>query len=254
MENNISGRRPLLQTTQTVYLQTDLHTHTVASGHGTTDRITDLAREAALRRMSVLGISDHGPATAGSASLSYFRSLFLCERSRFGVSLRFGVEANILDADGTLDVPDEILETLDYCIVSMHRPIYTSGSAAQNTEAYLRAMRHPNVRLIGHCDDPRFPVDYEELIRGALSGNVVPELNNVSLLPDSYRPGCRPNAIRLLDTCAALSCPVMLASDSHGRFHVGEAAEALKLVKEMHFPAHLLQNLPSYPNSSSSLL
>lgn len=244
MKNNTPGRHPLTQTTQTVYLQTDLHTHTVASGHGTTDRVTDLAREAAFRHMDILGISDHGPATAGSASLSYFRSLFLCERSRFGVELRFGIEANILDADGTLDVPDEILETLDYCIISMHRPIYTSGSAAQNTRAYLRAMRHPRVQLIGHCDDPRFPVDYAELIRGALSCNVIPELNNVSLLPDSYRSGCRPNTIRLLDTCAALSCPVMLASDSHGCAHVGEVSEALRLVKEMHFPAHLLPNFP----------
>ncbi len=254
MKNNTTGNFPLPQTAQTIYLPADLHTHTVASGHGTTDRITDLAKEASLRRMSVLGISDHGPATMGSAGLSYFRGLVLCERVRFGVELRFGVEANILDADGALDVPDEVLEALDYCIVSMHCPIYTPGSAAQNTRAYLRAMRHPKVRFIGHCDDPRFPVTYTELIKGAVSCNVMPELNNVSLLPESYRPGCRPNAIRLLDTCVAFSCPVILASDSHGRAHVGEAAEALKLIKELHFPVQLLSNPPSYPNSSSSLL
>lgn len=224
------------------YRKTDLHTHTCASGHGTGDRITDLAKEAARRRIEVLGISDHGPASMGSAGLSYFRGLFLCERKRFGVTLRYGAEANILDAEGNLDIPDDILRTLDYCIISMHRPIYTPGSAAENTRAYIRAMRHPNVKIIGHCDDSRFPVNYRELAEAALSAGVMPELNNVSLLPDSYRKDCRVNAIRLLEACADLSCPIILSSDSHGREHVGEVSEALKLVKEVSFPEKLLYN------------
>lgn len=224
------------------YRKTDLHTHTIASGHGTTDSVTDLAREASRRRMALLGISDHGPATMGSAGLSYFRSLFLCERERFGVRLLYGAEANILDADGSLDIPDDILKTLDYCIVSMHRPIYVSGSAAENTRAYIRAMHHPNVRIIGHCDDSRFPVDYRELAEAALSCGVVPELNNVSLLPDSYRKNCRANAAKLLQTCEALSCPIILSGDSHGRAHIGEVAEALKLVQEVRFPMELILN------------
>lgn len=226
------------------YQKTDLHTHTCASGHGTLDRITDLAKEASKRQMELLGISDHGPASMGSAGLSYFRSLFLCERSRFGVSLLYGAEVNILDADGRLDIPDEILKTLDYCIVSMHRPVYASGSAAENTRAYLRAMRHPRVKIIGHCDDSRFPVDYEELVRGALSFGVMPELNNVSLLPDSYRLDCRANSIRLLKACETLSCPIVLSSDSHGREHIGDVSAALALVAETEFPRQLIVSKP----------
>lgn len=222
------------------YNKTDLHTHTCASGHGTKDRITDLAKEAARRQMEVLGISDHGPASPGSAGLSYFRGLSLGEPVRFGVTVRYGAEANILDTDGRLDIPDEILQTLDYCIISMHRPVYTSGSAAENTKAYLRAMRHPKVKIIGHCDDSRFPVDYRELLKGALSCGVVPELNNVSLLPDSYRRDCRENSIRMLRTCETLSCPVVLSSDSHGREHIGEVNAALALTEETGFPEQLI--------------
>lgn len=222
------------------YNKTDLHTHTCASGHGTGDRILDLAKEAARRQMEVLGISDHGPASPGSAGLSYFRGLSLGEPVRFGVTVRYGAEANILDIDGRLDIPDEILQTLDYCIISMHRPVYTSGSAAENTKAYLRAMRHPKVKIIGHCDDSRFPVDYRELLEGALSCGVVPELNNVSLLPDSYRRDCRENSIRMLRTCEALSCPVVLSSDSHGREHIGEVNAALALTEETDFPEQLI--------------
>lgn len=230
---------------ETTYIKADLHTHTCASGHGTSDRITDMAKEAAKRHMELLGISDHGPASIGSADLSYFRSLILCERTRFGVSLRYGAEANILGTEGTLDIPDDILKTLDFCIISMHRPIYASGSAAENTRAYIHAMRHPKVRFIGHCDDPRFPVDYRELVQAALSAGVMPELNNVSLLPDSYRRDCRANAARLLDTCAALSCPIILSSDSHGHGHIGDVAEAVRLVKEVGFPEALIKNRSS---------
>lgn len=222
------------------YQKMDLHTHTRASGHGTNDTITDLAREASRRGMEVLGISDHGPASPGSAGLNYFRSLFLCERGRFGITLRYGAEANILDEDGNLDIPDDILQALDYCIISMHRPIYTSGSAAGNTKAYIRAMRHPNVRIIGHCDDSRFPVDYKELVPAALSFGVVPELNNVSLLPGGYRMDCRTNAASLLHICRELSCPVLPSSDSHGREHVGDTEKALEFLAETGFPGHLV--------------
>ena len=223
-----------------VYAKIDLHTHSCASGHGTSDKITDLAKEAARRHMETLGISDHGPATSGSAGLSYFRSLFLCERKRFGIKLLYGAEANILDSDGHLDIPDDILSELDYCIISTHRPIYTSGSAAENTRAYIRAMRHPGVKIIGHCDDSRFPVDYNELLQAAQSMGVMPELNNVSLLPDSYRKDCRANATTMLRTCEALSCPVILSSDSHGREHVGDVTEAMKLLRELDFPKQLV--------------
>jgi len=218
----------------------DLHTHTCASGHGTNDRIIDLAKEAANRRMETLGISDHGPASPGSAGVSYFRSLFLCERQRFGIHLCYGAEANILDTDGNLDIPDDVLRTLDYCIISMHRPIYTSGSSAENTRAYLRAMQHPKVKIIGHCDDARFPVDYRELVKTAHSRGAVPELNNVSLLPDSYRRDCRTNAIQMLRVCEALSCSIILSSDSHGREQIGDMTEALKLIEEIDFPRELI--------------
>lgn len=232
--------RKTIEIQKTEYQKTDFHTHTCASGHGTGDRITDLAKEAARRRMEILGISDHGPASPGSADLSYFRSLILCERSRFGIALRYGAEANILDPDGSLDIPDDILRTLDYCIISMHRPVYTPGSAAENTRAYIRAMRHPKVRIIGHCDDARFPVDYRELAAAALSQGVVPELNNVSLLPDSYRQNSRANALLLLQACASLSCPIILSSDSHGREHIGDVAAAAALVTEAGFPPRLI--------------
>lgn len=222
--------------------KSDLHTHTIASGHGTTDTISDLAKAASVRGLTLLGISDHGPASAGSAGLSYFRSLALAPENRLGIRICYGAEANIINNRGDLDIPDELLQLLDYCIISMHRPIYTSGSIQENTLAYQRAMEHPKVRIIGHCDDSRFPVDYSSLIRSAMNLNILPELNNVSLLPDSYRRNCRTNSIHLLRECERQCCPLLLSSDSHGKKHVGDVAEARKLVQEISFPAELILN------------
>ncbi len=235
------------------FFKIDLHTHTCASGHGTKDTITDLAREASARGISILGISDHGPATMGSAKPSYFRGLSVLNRQDalagsskrrpFGVRLLLGVEANILDKEGHLDLSDEILASLDYVIVSMHLPIYTPGSVKENTLAYQRAMEHPKVRIIGHCDDPRFPVNYDALVSASLQRGVLPELNNVSLLSDSYRGDCRPGAIRLLDACRRLNYPILLSSDSHGKEQIGCMAQAFSLTKERAFPASLIGNL-----------
>ena len=41
----------------------DIHTHSIASGHGTNCTISDMAKEAGRKGLKLLGISDHGPGT-----------------------------------------------------------------------------------------------------------------------------------------------------------------------------------------------
>ena len=53
----------------------DIHTHSIASGHGTSCTISDMAKEASRKGLKLLGISDHGPGTLASGTSSYFRSL-----------------------------------------------------------------------------------------------------------------------------------------------------------------------------------
>ena len=52
----------------------DPHLHCIASGHGTTDTITDLAKQAARKHLNMIGLTDHGPATMHSGHVSYFRN------------------------------------------------------------------------------------------------------------------------------------------------------------------------------------
>lgn len=78
-----------------------------------------------------------------------------------------GAELNILDNGGSVDLDHDILKHLDYAIVSMHPQTFKPSTAADNTAAYIRSMKHPNVKILGHCDDSRFPVDYDALVKAA---------------------------------------------------------------------------------------
>ena len=73
----------------------DMHTHSIASGHGTECTITNMARAAAEKGLRLLGITDHGPGTLAAGTSSYFRSLTYSPKKHFGVELLYGIELNI---------------------------------------------------------------------------------------------------------------------------------------------------------------
>lgn len=220
----------------------DLHTHSISSGHGTSCTIADMAKTACSRGLSLLGISDHGPATMCAGTPSYFRSLAMAPRYRCGIEMLYGVELNILDDNGTVDLEDDILNLLDYAIISVHPQNFRPGSLQSNTRAYCSAMKHRKVRIIGHCDDPRYPVDYEELAKAAEFYHVYFEINNSSLSPSGYRGEVRPGYRRMLETCCKRHLPVVLSSDSHGKERVGVFSSAEDFLRQEKFPPELILN------------
>ncbi|NPA32537.1 MAG: DNA polymerase/3'-5' exonuclease PolX [Aquificae bacterium] len=88
-----------------------------------------------------------------------------------------GAEVDILP-DGSLDLPDEILEEMDFVIASIH-----SRFEQDNTERIIKAMRNPYVNMIGHPTGRQYgyregyPVDINKLIEEAKRTNTALELN-----------------------------------------------------------------------------
>ena len=220
----------------------DPHIHSIASGHANTSTVTDIAKSAKDAGLTTVGITDHGPATMHSGRVSYFRNLAYAPKKRCGIDILYGVELNILDYNGTVDLEDNILENLDYAIISMHLPNIKPGSMEENTFAYVNAMKHPRVKIIGHADDTRYPVDYEALVIAAKHYGVVFEINNSSLSPDGYRGDTKENVRAILNVCKKHNHPIVLSSDSHGYKKVGDFTYALELVRETQFPEHLIIN------------
>lgn len=220
----------------------DIHTHTIASGHGSTATITDMAKAAAAKGLKTIGISDHGPATLGGGRVSYFRNLAYAQRTRLGVRILYGAEVNILDYNGKLDLDDSILEHLDFVIASMHKPTIRPGSQEENTAAYINAMKNPYVNIIGHCSDEKFPVDVFQLFEAARRNNVLLEINDSSLRPDGYRGDTRFSDLVILNLSRHFQYPVLFSSDSHGVAHVGDFSQAEELARRAEVPYSLILN------------
>ena len=67
---------------------------------------------------------------------------------------------------------------MDYALASIHPFAFTAGSRKENTLASVRAFQNPYVKILGHPDDGRFPLDYDELVREARQAQAVLEVNN----------------------------------------------------------------------------
>lgn len=85
------------------HFEFDIHTHTIASGHGSAATITDMVKTARTQHLNMLGISDHGPATLGGGKPAYFRNLTYAPKNRMGIRMLYGAEVSILDNHGKLD-------------------------------------------------------------------------------------------------------------------------------------------------------
>ncbi|HEX6135527.1 MAG TPA: DNA polymerase/3'-5' exonuclease PolX [Longimicrobiales bacterium] len=91
-----------------------------------------------------------------------------------------GMEVDIL-RDGTLDLADEHLDTLDLVIVSVHSHLNLARSAM--TDRIIRALHHPAADVLGHPTgriiNGRAPcaIDLEAVLRAAAELDVAVEIN-----------------------------------------------------------------------------
>lgn len=219
----------------------DLHTHTIASGHAY-NTLYEMAQAASDQGLQLFGSTDHAPKMPGSCHEFYFINFEVIPETLFGVRILMGCELNILDYQGNVDLKPRYLEKLDYAIASIHWPCYDCGSAAQNTDAYLGAMKNSCIKIIGHPDDSRFPVDYDTLAAAAKEHHVLLEVNSSSLHPRSARQGARENYETLLERCIHYQTSVILNSDAHIAADVGNHQAAHVLLADMNFPEELVVN------------
>ncbi|GAA0866394.1 phosphatase [Paraclostridium tenue] len=219
----------------------DLHCHTIASGHAysTLKENIDEAKEKGLK---YLGVSDHAPEMPGSTHPFYFGNLGVIKEEINGIKMLKGIEANIMDFDGNLDIPEDVVGNLDYVIASLHPPCISPGSKEENTKAVLCAMENEEVKIIGHLDDSRYPVDYEKVVKKAKETNTLLEINNSSLRPNSFRVGATQNAQELLNLCKKYNVKVILGSDAHIYYQVGAFENCERILKEVDFPGNLVVN------------
>lgn len=231
----------------------DTHSHTLASGHAYST-IREMALAAKEKGMKALAITEHAPNMPSSCGLYYFMNLGVLPREMYGVEMLFGTEANIMNPQGELDLPDYVLKDMDVVVASMHAPCFGEGHTMDEVmDAYLAVMRHPYVNIIGHPDDGRFKMDYERLVKAAKETRTLLELNNSSLRPQSFRVGTRENMLTMLDLCRQYEVPVTTGSDAHVDVDAGNFCYVQEILEYCNFPEELvlttdLERLKPYLN------
>ncbi|MEW6698062.1 MAG: phosphatase [Bacillota bacterium] len=212
-----------------MYLEADLHTHTIASGHAFST-LKEMVDAAALKGLQMIAITDHGITMPGGPHEYYFDQILGLPREISGVEILRGVEANIIDVNGNLDMPVRLLEKLDFVLAGFHAYTgYQTGSLEQNTRAMVAAIRNPYVHVISHPCNPEYPVDMERVVQAARMAGKALEINNASL--SLSRPGSAPRCIQMARLAAKNGTLLSINSDAHSCYAVGQADHALELAQ-----------------------
>ncbi len=229
----------------------DSHSHTFMSGHAY-NTVQEMALAAKEFGLKALAITEHGPTIPGTCAPIYFTNFNVIDRRMYGIELLMGIELNIVDYQGGLDLSSGSLRKIDVGIASVHPnvgngenyPAYIPGDVKENTRAYLGAMESPDVDIIGHPDDPRVPVDYEALVKGARENHVLLELNASSLDPMNVRGkgGAAENMKKMLAFCERYGTHVIVNSDAHCACAIGRFDKIAAILQDIHFPEELVVN------------
>lgn len=218
----------------------DTHTHTLASTHAYST-LTEMVHAAAAAGLSAIAVTDHGISMPGAPGQWYFKNMQVLPRVMDGVLLLRGIEANVMDYAGTLDIVEDDLETLEWVVASIHDNLMDSAAATVErcTEAWLQVAKNPKVNVIGHSGSPRYAYDYETVIPEFGRMGKLVELNENSF---RVRKGSIPNCIAIAKCCKKHGVPMVVNSDAHFHTLLGHYENSLAVLEEIGFPEELVVN------------
>ena len=158
-------------------LRGDLHTHTHWSADGK-NTLEEMVRAAMARGYEYYAITDHSHYLREGRLEAQAEEIAALQEDVAPFRLLRGVEVNI-KADGTLDMPDEQLATLDWVVASVH-----AARLKNPLERVFVAMENPYVDCIGHLTGrklnkrPPVEIDLERVIEKALETRTFLEMNS----------------------------------------------------------------------------
>jgi DNA polymerase (family 10) len=158
-------------------LRGDLHTHTHWSADGK-NTLEEMVRAAMARGYEYYAITDHSHYLREGRLEAQAEEIAALQEDVAPFRLLRGVEVNI-KADGTLDMADEQLATLDWVVASVH-----AARLKNPLERVFAAMENPYVDCIGHLTGrklnkrPPVEIDLERVIEKALETQTFLEMNS----------------------------------------------------------------------------
>ncbi len=219
-------------------IKLDTHTHTIASTHAYST-VLEMAKMAAERGLEAIAVTDHGVAMEDAPDAWHFDNLKNIPRDICGVKILYGVEANILDLDGSLDMKPELMKKLDVVNASIHAPCYAAKDAEDHTSAYEAVVKNPYVDIICHSGSPQYSYDYEKIVKLAKEHHKLMEINNHTFY---VRKKSIDNCRKIAELCKKHGVGIVVSSDAHICFDLGIYDRAFKMLDEISFPEELIMN------------
>lgn len=237
----------------------DLHTHTIFShGKGT---IEDNVKTALARGLKAIGISDHGP---GHVSYGIKRENIAVMRAEVDrlrllypeIEILLGVEANIINPSGHLDLYQEELPFFDYILAGYHYGVFGEcpWKAAKlhaqnyvltgffhregkrqrktNTDLVVRAVYENHIRILTHPGD-KGPFDIYEIALACAERGTLMEISTWHdwLTVDGIKEAAKTDA------------RFVISSDAHRSERVGEWQGAADRIKAAGLDIERVDNL-----------
>lgn len=212
IEAALAGQLPDLITVEDI--KGDLHVHSTWSDGA--HPIAEVVEAAQKRGYAYVAITDHSKGLGvarglGADDLARQREEIERLNKRLkGFRILTGTEVDIR-ADGSLDLPDAVLATLDFVIASVHSALrqdperMTQRVARALGNPYVRVLGHPTGRLLGEREPLEF--NFDSLLEAARKNKVAFEINASPFrldLNDAY-------ARRVKDA----GLPVVINTDTH---------------------------------------
>ncbi|OEE32274.1 phosphatase [Vibrio ordalii] len=212
-------------------LVVDTHTHTYASGHAYSTLIEN-ARSAKENGLAMFCTTDHAQSMPGAPHYWFFSNQRILPRFLDGVAIIRGIESNIMNRAGEIDVHPSVDQNLDWVIASFHEPVFQPADKAAHTEALINVIKGGRVDALGHLGNPNFDFDFDEVIACAAQHHVAIEINN-STLKGHSRVGSVDRCYDIAKVAKAHGAYVTTGSDAHFCQDIGQLQLASELLENV---------------------
>ncbi|MBQ8468305.1 MAG: PHP domain-containing protein [Clostridia bacterium] len=228
----------------------DYHTHSRYSkwyhAKHTIDQMAQRAKELGLEEIA---ITDHGPKHLfygiKPSQLARAKQDTRAASKKHGIKVFMGVEANLLGADGQIDLTDDQIKDLDILLVGFHKgtkPNFinyfdkkqrnSQEQIEKNTQAYINAINRYPIDIITHLNE-YIRVDTKRVAEACAKRGTILEFNSKHMkFTDEDIEILKESGVNFV-----------VSSDAHNKKRIRDVDSCLELIKSHNIPLDRVKNI-----------
>ena len=242
-------------------LKADYHIHSTYSKHNHgKSTIEEIIQKSIDMGLKEIAVTDHGP---GHFLYGIKRDNIIKAKNEItelrkkypNIKILFGVEANIINHSGDIDIDDDMIELFDIILCGYHIGVIFSGlydlwnfffmniicrlsksltekQIEKNTSAVVNALNKNKIYILTHPGD-KIPVDMDKVSYAAQKNKTLLEISN-------HHSHLNTEEIKV---AAKYEVSFVINSDSHIKDNIGGFENGLKAAKEAGLNTNRIINL-----------